>query len=348
MLNLQLFAFIKIKSILFNLYKYLVNKKLINNIKMKKILFFAGLLSSSIAFSQNTPTRNDAGSPTTISGFYEANSPVNYPDGASDWWHLLDVRHGNPTNNYGMQFAGSFFDQNLYFRKTNNNSSQSWMKAVLESPSGNVKIGKNDPANSEASLRVFKADGTYVEIANSLGTFQIARSGCNECWAVGARTGDTVFRTLSDVAGASQNLLFSIPNGGNDGGSYVGFEDNHNGVWAKFFNNATARFNGKIFAKEVEVKANVWADYVFKKDYKLKTLEEVEKHIAEKGYLPNIPSAAEVMEKGINVAEMDAKLLEKIEELTLYSIEQNKRLQLQSEEINELKRQVQLLISNHK
>jgi len=315
---------------------------------MKKNLFLAGLITSSIAFSQNTQLRNDAGAPTTTSGFYEANTPVNYPFGASNWWHLLDVRHSNPNNNYGMQFASSFFDQDLYFRKTNNSSSQPWMKAVLETPSGNVKIGKNDPSNSEASLRVFKADGTYVEIANSLGNFQIARSGCNECWAVGARTGDTVFRTLSNGSGASQNLLFSIPNNGNDGGSYVGFEDNHNGVWAKFFNNATARFNGKIFAKEVEVKANVWADYVFKKDYELKTLEEVEKHIAEKGHLPNIPSAGEVIEKGINVAEMDAKLLEKIEELTLYSIDQNKRLQSQSEEINELKRQVQLLISNHK
>lgn len=314
---------------------------------MKKILFLAGLISSSIAFSQNTLTRNDAGAPTTTSGFYEANSPVNYPAGASDWWHLLDVRHGNSTNNYGMQFAGSFFNQDLYFRKTNNNPSQSWMRAILEDPAGNVKIGKNDPVNSEASLRIFKADGTFVEIANSLGTFQIARSGCNECWATGARAGDTVLRTLSKPGG-TQNLLFSIPNNGNDGGSYVGFEDNHNGVWAKFFNNATARFNGKIFAKEVEVKANVWADYVFKKDYKLKTLEEVEKHISEKGHLPNIPSASEVIEKGINVAEMDAKLLEKIEELTLYSIEQNKRLQSQSVEINELKRQVQLLISNHK
>ena len=315
---------------------------------MKKILFFAGLLSSSIVFSQNTLTRDDAGAPTITSGFYQTNNPINYPSGASGWWHLLDVRHTNTANNYGMQFSGSFSDQNLYFRKTNDNGSQPWMRAILEDSAGNVKIGKNDLANSEASLRIFKADGTYVEIANSLGNFQIARSPCNDCWATGARPGDTVFRTLASAPGATQNILFSIPNNGNDGGSYVGFEDNHNGVWAKFFNNATARFNGKIFAKEVEVKANVWADYVFKKDYKLKTLEEVEKHIAEKGYLPNIPSAAEVMEKGINVAEMDAKLLEKIEELTLYSIEQNKRLQLQSEEIDELKRQVQLLISNHK
>jgi hypothetical protein len=116
----------------------------------------------------------------------------------------------------------------------------------------------------------------------------------------------------------------------------------------KFLNNAVAKFDGKIYAKEVEVKANVWADYVFKKDYKLRTLEEVEKHIEEKGHLPNIPSASEVEKNGINLGEMDAKLLEKIEELTLYSIEQNKQLQKQSYEIAELKEQVQKLISEKK
>ncbi|WP_294208317.1 cell wall anchor protein [uncultured Chryseobacterium sp.] len=91
-----------------------------------------------------------------------------------------------------------------------------------------------------------------------------------------------------------------------------------------------------------------WADYVFNKDYKLRPLEEVEKHIAEKGHLPNIPSATEVEKNGINLGEMDAKLLEKIEELTLYSIDQNKQLQKQADEINELKKQVQQLISTKK
>jgi hypothetical protein len=322
---------------------------------MKQTLLFAGLIFSSIVFSQNTQARNDAGAPTTLSGFYETGTPVNYPEGATSFWHLLDVRHSNPNNNFGMQFSGSFYDQELYFRKTNNNSAQPWMKAVLENTAGNVRIGRNDASNSQASLRVFKSDGTYVEIANSLGTFQIARSACNGCFATGALAGDTVLRTLAQGSGATQNLLFSIPNNGNDGGSYIGFEDNHNGIWAKFFNNATARFNGKIFAKEVEVKTNVWADYVFKKDYQLKSLEEVEKHISEKGHLPNIPSASEVIEKGINVAEMDVKLLEKIEELTLYLIDQNKhlneqneKLKSQSEEIKELKNQVQQLILNHK
>ena len=83
--------------------------------------------------------------------------------------------------------------------------------------------------------------------------------------------------------------------------------------------------NGKIRASEVKVYTG-WADYVFKKDYQLPTLQEVARHIAEKGHLINIPSAAEVAANGIQLGEMNAKLLEKIEELTLYTLEQEKRI----------------------
>ncbi len=69
-----------------------------------------------------------------------------------------------------------------------------------------------------------------------------------------------------------------------------------------------------------------WADYVFKDDYHLLTLSEVESYIKEKGHLPNVPSAEEIVNSGINVAEMDAKLMEKIEELTLYAIQMQKEL----------------------
>jgi len=103
---------------------------------------------------------------------------------------------------------------------------------------------------------------------------------------------------------------------------------------------------GKMIAEEVKVqlKAN-WPDYVFTKDYSLPTLKEVENHIKEKGHLPNIPSAKEVeANKGIELGEMNRKLLEKVEELTLYTIQQEKQLKKQSEELNELKKLVQQLV----
>ncbi len=83
---------------------------------------------------------------------------------------------------------------------------------------------------------------------------------------------------------------------------------------------------GKIRAEEIKVETG-WADYVFKKDYYLPTLEEVENHIQEKGHLINIPSAKEVKENGIQLGEMNKLLLEKIEELTLYTLQQQKEIQ---------------------
>ena len=94
---------------------------------------------------------------------------------------------------------------------------------------------------------------------------------------------------------------------------------------------------GSIGAREVKVQATGWADFVFKKEYNLPTLEEVEKHIKEKGHLENIPNEEEVLKNGISLGEMNAKLLQKIEELTLYMIEMKKENEKQTDEINNLK-----------
>ncbi|SHI32434.1 hypothetical protein [Aquimarina spongiae] len=95
--------------------------------------------------------------------------------------------------------------------------------------------------------------------------------------------------------------------------------------------------NGNIHAKEVKVDLIGWPDYVFENTYQLPTLDQIETHIKEKGHLQNIPSAQEVAENGIELGEMNKKLLEKIEQLTLYTIQQQK-------EIEELKEIVAKLI----
>ncbi|WP_143569823.1 TMF family protein [Tenacibaculum agarivorans] len=94
--------------------------------------------------------------------------------------------------------------------------------------------------------------------------------------------------------------------------------------------------NGRIHTKEVKVDLIGWADYVFKEEYKLPTLEEVADHIKEKGHLINIPSETEVLKNGIQLGEMNAKLLEKIEELTLYTIAQEKKIKEQKNKNEEL------------
>ncbi|MEZ0184401.1 hypothetical protein AB9T89_19315 [Flavobacterium oncorhynchi] len=104
--------------------------------------------------------------------------------------------------------------------------------------------------------------------------------------------------------------------------------------------------NGTIHSKEVKVDIIGWSDFVFKKEYNLPTLEQVEKHIAEKGHLENIPSEEEVLKNGINLGEMNAKLLQKIEELTLYMIEANKENEKKTKEMEIIKKENNLLRDN--
>lgn len=83
--------------------------------------------------------------------------------------------------------------------------------------------------------------------------------------------------------------------------------------------------NGKIRANEIVVNTT-GADFVFDENYKVKNLNDVEKFIKENKHLPEIPSAEEMNENGLSLSEMNIKLLQKIEELTLYIIDQEKRI----------------------
>jgi hypothetical protein len=94
--------------------------------------------------------------------------------------------------------------------------------------------------------------------------------------------------------------------------------------------------NGTIRAKEVIVETTGWSDYVFAPDYRLAPLSEVEAHIAAKGTLPGIPSAAEVAEHGVSVGDMQAKLLAKMEEMTLHVIALSKKVDGQATRIAQL------------
>ncbi len=95
--------------------------------------------------------------------------------------------------------------------------------------------------------------------------------------------------------------------------------------------------NGTISATTYIAVSPPWADFVFNKDYKLATLEEVENYIKEKGHLKDIPSAKEVAKNGVNLGQIDSKLLQKIEELTLYTIQQEKKIKELEKENQKLK-----------
>lgn len=104
---------------------------------------------------------------------------------------------------------------------------------------------------------------------------------------------------------------------------------------------------GDIHAEEVKVDLSVpGPDYVFKEDYDLKSLEEVQEYIQAHGHLPNVPSAKEMEENGVQLGLMNMKLLEKIEELTLYVIaleKENSRIESLEEELKIQKKDIEQL-----
>ncbi len=94
---------------------------------------------------------------------------------------------------------------------------------------------------------------------------------------------------------------------------------------------------GDIFAQKVKVTQSGWADFVFHPEYQLPSLQELERFIKINKHLPEIPSEKEVEKDGLDVGEMNKKLLQKVEELTLYLIEQNKQIVGMKKEIQEIK-----------
>lgn len=478
---------------------------------MKKLILFIASLIPICLHAQNTQFKDDAGQRGGASGFYETVNPINFPNGAQSWWHLLDVRHSNLNNNYAMQFAGSFFDQYLWFRKTQDNASYPWSRVLTETdglinsplyvktaagqnfivghqagntysfPSGIFKAITDNPngsnnfyyegASAGKTNFFVRADGLgYFDGGVGIGTYNLTskltvaggdikaynfdnNSGVSigaegsERPRVGFHVSDnsrrfklevndinssnerlSIFSTIGGSTGSDIEML-SVNKGGNVGigmispqsklhikglGSSINggnnFQYNGDGLiieastgarnltkgaqiefvipantdgsnaWGQARiitvagnlenGNATGKMiigtrrafdklktgsewfygddividqignvgigtlypkeklsvYGQIRATEVKVQSTGWPDYVFKNDYSLLSLTNVANYIKENGHLPEIPSASIVEKEGISIGEMNAKLLKKVEELTLYLIEKDKQV----------------------
>lgn len=97
--------------------------------------------------------------------------------------------------------------------------------------------------------------------------------------------------------------------------------------------------NGTIRSKKVKVEATGWPDYVFASDYNLRSLSDTEAFIKANQHLPEVPSAKEVEINGLDLGKMDATLLKKVEELTLYMIQMNKNQERLIKEVETLKKE---------
>ncbi|WP_420603228.1 fibronectin type III domain-containing protein [Flagellimonas sp.] len=193
--------------------------------------------------------------------------------------------------------------------------------------------------------KIFKDNVLEITLGN-VGTYQMTglSASTNYDFAVKALDAAGNESTASNISVTTN----TSSGGGGGSGSSVWSESNsvasYNGNVAIGTSSVPSGYklvvDGHIRTREIRVDQDTWPDYVFKEDYDLPTLEEIERYIKERGHLPNIPSAKEVETNGIELGEMDKLLLEKIEELTLHTIalqkilrKQQKLIELQQQQI---------------
>ncbi|MDW7694041.1 hypothetical protein R9C00_04750 [Flammeovirgaceae bacterium SG7u.111] len=235
----------------------------------------------------------------------------------------MDVRDGNGISIVASNAQLKFGDVTwaLKFQMDNNGNLE--LKDHYNNPlihysqSGKVGIGVTsnlyDKLEIKGGIRLINDDASWRFVTNIGGSFSIKQYGFS-----GA------FNIYKSETG-NKNLL--------------NLKDGKVGIGTIETGTHKLAVEGSIGARKVKVEATGWSDFVFEEDYALPTLSEVESYIQANNHLQDIPSAKEVEENGIDLGEMDAKLLQKIEELMLYTIEQEKKIKKLEKEIIKLNKQ---------
>jgi hypothetical protein len=188
--------------------------------------------------------------------------------------------------------------------------------------------GNNGPKTEFGHLRITNAPTSPTDVVRlqdlagyATGASQTSITGTANQIIASATTGAV---TLSLPQSISTESTPSFAGGNFSGNTFLATTSGDVGIATTNTRGYKLAVNGSIRAKEIKVEAAPWPDYVFTKTHKLVSLGDLEKYIQINQHLPNIPSAAEVEKDGIKLGEMNSKLLEKIEEITLYLIEMKK------------------------
>jgi hypothetical protein len=215
-------------------------------------------------------------------------------------------------------------------------ASGTWTPRVTFLDTGKVGIGTTSPARL---LSVNSTATSSTELAGFL--------------APSVSSGSVIYALIGRAAASGESAIWGYQYQSTTSDSFAwiaNYGDNHatSGLIVRKGGNVgigttspgyKLEVSGSVRATSFISDSTTYADFVFAPDYRLPPLSEVAARITAQGHLPDIPSAAEAKTKGIDLAAMQVKLLQKVEELTLYAIEQNKRIEAMQTEIQQLKAQ---------
>ncbi|WP_375444382.1 hypothetical protein [uncultured Fibrella sp.] len=197
----------------------------------------------------------------------------------------------------------------------------------------------NSTTCNGTSYTVYFTVQSGVTVTASAGNVNAAGS---QVTGVPAGSNVTIYATLT--AGCTSQQTASSPAG--CGGGTVDLTNINGYVGINTLNNGGSKADGEVFrlavkgkvlAEEVRVRTG-WSDFVFDQDYKLSTLSTVERHIKRYKHLPGIPPATEIQANGVDLGKSQTLLLQKIEELTLYAIQQQKQIERLKKQLRQISR----------
>ena len=280
--------------------------------------FHIGQSSYTSTQSYSAPSPNDASKEGLLMQAY-----INNTDGYRRYADIVSLGYQNGSNGgSAIRFL------------TNDKNSNTALERMRIDRNGSIGIGTTAPLQPLHVNGNFLIDGTASSIflGEATGSSGVGEYGIEYDGASSGVHGMNLWKPWGSHNGS----------GGQGFQNYILFlnDDGNVGIGVAPANiNAAYKLSvcGKIRATEIVVNTG-WCDFVFKDDYKLRSIQEVEKFINCQGHLPEIPTQAEVESNGISVGEIEAKLLQKVEELTLYVIDLNKKNEQLTLEVNSMKK----------
>ncbi|MBL0134415.1 MAG: hypothetical protein IPP79_10655 [Chitinophagaceae bacterium] len=248
-------------------------------------------------------------------------SPLILKDDAASNSTSIQFRNSTATSQFSLNHLGGTLDV-LWLE------SPAHSIDLVMAANGRVGIGTLVPSvkfHVLGSGEVLRVDGTDPQIGLAqAGVLKgVLRLGGNDI-VIGSPASNDTGRVIFRINGGDRMMLHP------DGRVSIGTAFPATGY--------SLSVNGKIISSEVKVQLQAnWPDYVFDKSYTRPSLSQLETFVASNKHLPGIPTALEVKKEGIELGEMNRKLLEKVEELTLYMIEMNKRIDSLEKENKQLR-----------